>query len=174
MDPSTNLADLHILLGIVQFLSRFIPNLASVSAILWDLTKSENEFHWHPEHQAAVNSIKQMIASSTSLQYFDSSKPMTVKVKAFSRDLEAILLQENGPVEYRSKLLTETERRYSNIEREMLGVVYGLEKFHYYIYGPHVAIQTDHKPLETIFKKHLFSAPPPMAIMMKHIQNYDV
>ena len=73
MAPSTNLADLHILLGIVQFLSRFIPNHASVSAILWDLTKSKNEFQWHPEHQAAVNSIKQMIPSSTSLQYFEGS-----------------------------------------------------------------------------------------------------
>lgn len=101
-----------------------------------------------------------MIASSISLQYFDGSKPVTVQVDASTRGLEATLLQEYGPVESRSKLLTETDQRYSNIEREMLGVVYGLEKFHYYVYGQHVVVETDHKPLETIFKKHLSSAPP--------------
>ena len=173
MDPSTSLADLQTFLRMVQFSSRFIPNLASVSAILWDLTKSKNEFQWHRKHQAAVNSIKQMITYSTSLQYFDGSKPVTVQLDASTRGLGATL-QENGPVEYRSKLLMETEQRYSNIEREILGVVCGLEKFHYYIYDRHVVIETDHKPLETIFKKHLSSAPPRIARMMLPIQKYDV
>ena len=58
--------------------------------------------------------------------------------------------------------------------REMLSVVYGLEKFHYYIYGRHVVIETNHKPLETIFKKHLSSAPRRIARMMLRIQKYDV
>ena len=88
--------------------------------------------------------------------------------------LGATLLQSKGPVEYRSKLLSETERRYSNIEREMLSIVYGLEKFHYCAYGRHVTIETDHKPLESIFKKHLSSAPPRIARMMLRIQKYDI
>ncbi|XP_048587408.1 uncharacterized protein K02A2.6-like [Nematostella vectensis] len=151
MDPSTSLTDLQTFLGMVQFLSRFIPNLSSVSAVLWDLTKS-----------------------SSSLQYFDGRKPVTIQVDASSRGLGATLLQEKGPVEYRSKLLTETEQRYSNIEREMLAVVHGLEKFHYYVYGRHVTVQSDHKPLEAIFKKHIFSAPSRIARMMLRIQKYDV
>ena len=77
-------------------------------------------------------------------------------------------------MEFASKLLTETEGRYSNIEREMLAVLFGLEKFHYYAYGRPVVVESDHKPLEAIFKKHLSSAPPRIARMMLRIQKYDV
>ena len=143
MDPSTSLNDLQTFLGIVQFLSRFIPNLASVAAVLWDLTKSSSEFQWNPEHQETVAEIKRMITSPGSLQYFDASKPVTIQVNASTRGLGATLLQDKGPVEYRSKLLTETEKCYSNIDREMLGIVHGLEKFHYYAYGRHVTVETD-------------------------------
>ena len=98
---------------------------------------------------------------------------MIIQVDAYSRGLGATLLQEKGPIEYRSKLLTETESRYSNIEREMLAVVHGLEKFHYYVYGRGVTVETDHKPLEAIFKKHLTAAPPRIARMMLRVQKYD-
>ena len=56
----------------------------------------------------------------------------------------------------------------------MLVVVHGLEKFHYYAYGREVTIETDHKPLEAIFKKHLSTAPPRIARMMLRVQKYDV
>ena len=91
------------------------------------------------------------------------SKPVTIQVDASQRGLGATLLQNKGPVEYKSKLLTETEKRYSNIEREMLAILHGLEKFHYYAYGRHVVIETDHKPLVAIYKKTLASAPPRIA-----------
>ena len=107
-----------------------------------------------------------MITSSSYLQYFDGSQPVTIQVDASRRGLGATLIQENGPVEYHSKILTDTEAWYSNIEREMLAVVYGLEKFHYYTHGRYVVIETDHKPLEAIFKKHLSTSPPWIAKMM--------
>ena len=174
MDPSSNLADLQSFLGMTQFLSRFVPNLASLSANLWDLTKKSSDFQWGPEHQSAVDNIKHAITSAGSLQYFDSTKPVTIQVDASIRGLGATLIQDKGPIEYRSKLLTETETRYSNIEREMLAVVHGLEKLHYYAYGRHITVETDHKPLEAIFKKHLSTAPPRIARMMLRIQKYDV
>ncbi|KAK3712645.1 hypothetical protein QZH41_002105, partial [Actinostola sp. cb2023] len=171
MDPSTSLADLQTFLGMTQFLSRFITNLAATASILWDLTKKSSDFQWCPEHQSAVEQIKKLISS---LQYFDGTKPVVIQVDASQRGLGATLLQDKGPVEYRSKLLTETERRYSDIEREMLAVVHGLEKFHYYAYGRPVIVETDHKPLEAIFKKYLASSPPRIARMMLRIQKYDV
>ena len=118
--------------------------------------------------------MKELIASLGSLQYFDGNKPITIQVGLSMRGLGATLLQSKDPVEYHSKLLSETERGYSNIEREMLSIVYGLEEFHYYAYGRHVTIETDHKPLESIFKKHLSSTPPRIARMMLPIQKYDV
>ena len=174
MDPSTSLADLQTFIGMVQFLSRFIPNLASLAASLWGLTKKTSDFVWSPEHQSATDHIKKAIVAPTSLQYFDNTQPVTIQVDASQRGLGAVLLQANGPVEFASKLLTETEGRYSNIEREMLAVLFGLEKFHYYAYGRPVVVESDHKPLEAIFKKHLSTAPPRIARMMLRIQKYDV
>ena len=168
IDPSTSLADLQTFLGMVQFLSRFVSNLASIAG----LTKKTSEFVWSPEHQSAVDRIKAIVAP-TSLQYFDSTQPVTIQVDASQRGLGAVLLQANGLVEFASRSLTATESRYSNIEREMLAVLFGLEKFHYYAYGRHVVVELDHKPLEAIFKKHLLSAPPCIARMMLRIQKYD-
>ena len=90
----------------VQYLSWYIPNLASVSAVLWDLTKSANECQWNPEHQQAADKVKELIASLGSLQYFDGDKPVTIQVDSSMRGLGATLLQSKGPVEYRSKPLS--------------------------------------------------------------------
>ena len=58
-----------------------------------------------------------------------------------------------------SRALTDTESRYSNIERECLAVVFGLEKFEYYLYGRKIIVETDQSPLEQIFKKNIAEAP---------------
>ena len=174
MDPSISLADLETFLGMTQFLSHYVPNLASHSATLWDLTKGSSESPWQPHHQLAVEKIKEAISSANLLQYFDSTKPVTIQVDASSHGLGATLFQDKGPTEYRSKLRAETESRYSNIKKEMLAVVHGLEKFHYYVYGRGVTVETDHKPLEAIFKKYLSAAPPRIARMTLRIQKYDV
>ena len=83
-------------------------------------------------------------------------------------------MQANGPIAFASKSLTETESRYSNIEREMLGIVFGLERFHQYVYERHVEVHTDHKPVESVYTKHLFAAAPRLARMLLRIQQYDV
>ena len=80
MDPSTSLANLQTFLGMVQFLSRFIPDLASIAANLWVLTKKTSEFVWSPEHQSAVDHIKKAITAPTSLQYFNGTQPVTIQV----------------------------------------------------------------------------------------------
>ena len=80
MDPSASLADLQTFLGMVQFLSRFVPNLASLSANLWDLTKKSSEFQWGPEHQSAVDKVKEAVTSTSSLQYFDSTNQSPSKL----------------------------------------------------------------------------------------------
>ena len=96
-----------------------------------------------PRTPVGRRQIKQAVTSANSLKYFDSTKPVTIQVDASTRGLGATLFQDQGPIEYRSKLLTETEAHYSNIEREMFAVVHGLEKFHYFAYGRHVTVETE-------------------------------
>lgn len=71
-------------------------------------------------------------------------------------------MQEGKPVAYGSRALANSEKHYANIERELLAIAWRVLKFHTYHYGPKVVVETDHKPLEAIFKKPLNEAPPSM------------
>ena len=86
----------------------------------------------------------------------------------------AVLLQEGRPIAYASKSLTDTEKRYANIERELLAVVFGAERFRTYVYGKHFVVESDHKPLEMIQLKNLMAAPPRLQRMLLRIQHYDI
>ena len=77
------------------------------------------------------------------------------------------------PVAFGSKTLTSAETRYANIERELLGVVGALEKFHYFTFGWPVVILTDHKPLISISKKALVNAPPRLQRLLLRLNNYN-
>lgn len=90
------------------------------------------------------------------------------------KGLGATLLQEGRPVAFASKALTDEETRYANIERELLAVVYGCERFHTYLYGQSFTVESDHKPLESIQLKHLKAAPPRLQRMLLRIQPYDL
>lgn len=90
--------------------------------------------------------------------------------------LGAVLLciQDSKPIAYASRSLTDTEVRYAQIEKEMLSIVYACSKFHHYIFGKHVHVFNDHKPLESIHKKPLLSAPMRLQRMLLKLQWYDL
>ena len=173
MKAPNDIKELQTFLGMANYLGRFTPHLATLSAPLRDLCKADVPYDWGPEHDAAFSALKKTISSSEVLRYYDNTKPLILQVDASQRGLGAALLQDGGPIAFASKSLTETESRYTNIEREMLGIVFGLERFHQYVYGRHVDVHTDHKPLEAISGKHLINAPPRLARMLLRIRQYD-
>ena len=83
-------------------------------------------------------------------------------------------MQEGKVIAFASRALTDTEKRYANIEREMLAVVVACEKFHSYIFGKKITVESDHKPLEMIHLKNLTAAPPRLQRMLLRIQGYDM
>ncbi|CAC5382924.1 unnamed protein product [Mytilus coruscus] len=101
------------------------------------------------------------------------SKPVTVSCDASQCGLGAMLIQDNKPVAYASRSLTDAESRYANIERELLGVLFGFERFNDYTYGKHINVESDHKPLEMIVRKSLGCAPPRLQRMLLRLQKYD-
>ena len=90
------------------------------------------------------------------------------------KGLGSLLLQEGRPVIYVSRTLTPAEEHYSNIERELLGVVFAMERLHNYVYGKPVRVQTDHKPLETIWKKRIATASPRLQRLLLRLARYEI
>ena len=93
---------------------------------------------------------------------------------AGSEGLGAVLLQNQQPVAYDSKPLTECQKRCAQIEKELLAILHGCEHFHYYVYGQTVVVETDHKPLEAIVTKPLYRAPIRLQRMLLRLQQYDM
>ena len=91
------------------------------------------------------------MTSDPVLKLPDRTKPFVLRTDSSSSGLGAVLLQyhnsEPFPVAYASKKLLDRETRYSTIERECLGIIFGVEKFKYYLLGSEFILETDHKPL---------------------------
>ena len=143
-------------LGIATYMSPFIPNLSAQTATLRDLLKKDAEFNRNTSHDTAFEATKTPVCREVTLAYFVPGADNVVQVDASGRGLEAVLLQGGKPVAFASKSLSECEKRYANIEREMLAV--GCERFHTYVYGTRFTVESDHKPLEMIHFKNLAAA----------------
>ena len=99
---------------------------------------------------------------------------LEVQCDASNIGLGATLMQENQPIVYSSRTLTETEKHYAPIEKELLAVVWSMEKFHQYTYGNYTTVYSDHKPLEFILKKALKDVPKRLQNMRIRLQNYNM
>ena len=76
-----------------------------------------------------------------------------LQTDASKKGFGAVLIQDEKPVYYASRTLSKAEKNYQNLERECMAAVWGMEKFHYFLYGRHFVLQTDQKPLVSIFKE---------------------
>ncbi|KAI2666787.1 Retrovirus-related Pol polyprotein from transposon 17.6 [Labeo rohita] len=161
-------------LGLLQYLSKFILNMSDLSAPLRILLEGDVAWHWESEQQKSFERLKSLVSNTPVLKYFDVNKEIMLSVDASAEGLGAVLLQEGHPVAFGSRSLTECQKRYAQIEKELLAIVYGCEKFHQYVYGKTVQVETDHKPLETVFKKSLQKAPPRLQRMLMRLQLYDI
>ena len=108
------------------------------------------------------------------LRYFDVNKDITLSVDASSEGLGVVLIQEGQPVAFGSRALTDCQKRYAQIEKELLAIVYGCEKFKQYVYGKTLHVEIHHMPLDTVFKKSLQKAPTRLQRMLMSLQHYDL
>lgn len=99
---------------------------------------------------------------------------VTLEVDASMAGLGAALIQQNEPIAFASRALTPTECRYANIQRGLMAVLFGLEKFHIYIYRWPLTVYTDHKLLEFILLKQLSQTPPRLQRLLLGIQPSNI
>ena len=177
----SNIKELQTTLGMVTYLNRYSTKLADLTSPLRELTKKHVHFRWEPHHQQALDRIKQELCSSKLISYYDPdpTTPTILQCDASQTGIGAWLRQLDSQgneniVAMASRSLTDAESRYSNIERECLAVTYGLEKFEHYLLGRNVTVETDHSPLEQIFKKNINEAPSRLQRLLLRCLRFDV
>ena len=179
MPASKGKKELQAFLGIINYLGKFSPGTADVCDPLHMLTSNKVSWTWNASYHDLFDKVKSLIKADMCMKFYDDTKPLHLGTDASGVGLGAALLQmcqettcqkdvapDNTilhPIAFASKSLTGAEHRYSNIEREALGILRGLEKFHHYCFPRDVLVITDHKSLVTIFKKD-------MVMLLQHIQ----
>ena len=167
--------ELQTMLGMITYLAKFASNqLSEITKPLRDLLKDDVEFTWDTPQKDALNKIKTMMSEEPVLAYYDPSKPVTLQVDSSKSGCGAAIFQSGKPVAFASKSLNQTEQNYAQIEKELYAILFGCTRFHQFIYGRQILVESDHKPLEIIFKKSLLNAPPRLQRMLLQLQKYDL
>lgn len=142
-------------LGMINYLTKYLPNLSDLLYPLRGLIKNNAQWVWTKDHSECFNKIKVLIAKAPTLQIFDGNLPIEVQTDASQFGIGGCLLQNGQPVAFCSRSLTDAESRWAQIEKEFLAVSFSLNKFHHYIYGRRVLVKSDHKPLVVINQKDI-------------------
>ena len=169
----TDVASLKRFLGMVSFLSRYIPNVSHVVAPLRALTQDRNAWEWSLTCQKAFEEVKRLLTTAPVLRFYKPTADATVQCDASSYGLGAVLLQHGQPVTYCSRSLTSCETAYSQLEKELLAIAFAMTRLDHYVYGRRVTVETDHKPLVSIMSKPLCDAPLRLQRMLLQLQRYD-
>ena len=129
------MAGVQRLLGMVQYLYKFLPHLSDLTKPLQDLTKKDIEWVWDDQQQEAFKRLKNAVASTPVLRYYNLQEEVTLQCDASQSGLGAAVMQNGQPVAYASQALTPAETRYAQIEKELLAIVFACNRFETYIYG---------------------------------------
>lgn len=174
MPPPENRTELETILGMINYLSRFAPNLAEITSPLRELLGKTVEFYWGKLQADAFSKVKEIITQAPVLCYYDPAKSLILQTDSSRSGLGATLLQDGRPLAYASKSLTPCEKNYAQIELECLGILFGMKRYHHWVYGRKVIVETDHLSLIPIFKKPLYVAPARLQRMLLQMQRYDI
>lgn len=156
--------ELRSFLGMISYVGRFIENLATKTHVLREMCRS-GTIQWEEVHNQAYRQLIEDVAKAPVLAFFSNKRQTKVVADASSVGLGAVLVQfEDNDVKrpiiicYASKALTDTEKLYSQVEKEALAIVWAVKRFEIYLLGRDFEVETDHRPLERIFRPT--SAPP--------------
>ena len=149
----------------VNQLGKFSSHLAELTQPLRELLSKRNAWLWGLTQDQAFAQVKDELSKPTTLTLYDPLAESKISADASSYGLGAVLLQkvDSGwkAVAFASRSMSETERRYAQVEKEALAITWACEKFSMYVLGKRFTIETDHKPLIPLLgSKHLDNLPP--------------
>lgn len=147
--------ELQRFLGMVTYLHSFIPSLSEVTSPLRIMLKGNTNWSWNKVQQDSFNTLKKLVSNAPTLKFFDPKVKIVIQTDASQNGIGCCILQNNQPIAYASRALSDAEKRYPIIEKELLGIVFACSRFHQFIYGHRIEIHTDHKPLVNIIIKDI-------------------
>lgn len=156
----SNVKELQSFLGLVTYSQKFVPKMANLLNPLYHLLKKEVKFVWTEECQHAFEEAKKSLCSDRFLIHFDPKKEIVISTDASDVGISAVLSHPHGveghkllePVWFSARTLTEAERKYPVLHRELLAIVFATEKYYQFVYDAKVVIYTDHEPLISIVR----------------------
>ena len=160
MPALTNKKQVQSFIGMVNYLSKFSARLSPSVGPIRELAKDKVPFDWGPEHQSAFTQMKQEIVSAPVFAYYNPKKQTVLQTDASIKGLGTCLLQEERPVYFASKTLTDVQWEYVALEIESLAVTWMMEKFLHLLYASHFILETDQNPLEAFLSNSINQATP--------------
>ena len=158
LSAPTKLKKLRSFMGSVHQLGKFIPNLSQLCYPLQPLLKKNSKFIWTEEHDKQFSPIKKQITETTENKHFNPELETRIKCDASRKGLGCALEQRPPDgwhtVAFASRFLNSVEDRYSINELELVGVVWSVELFKYYLYGKPFTVITDHRALLSIMREN--------------------
>ena len=156
-DPR-NLTELRSFLGLVNYYGKFLPNLANTLAPLYKLLRQTAAWKWGPRQKQAFRHVKKLLKSNKVLTHFNDQLPLLLECDASPYGVGAVLSHRlpdgtEKPVSFASRTLSKAESNYAHIDKEALAIIFGVKRFHQYLFGRHFEIKTDHRPLTHLFSE---------------------
>ncbi len=154
-----NVSELKSFLGMVTYYGKFLPDLSTVLAPLYQLLHHDCHWKWGAAQAAAFTKVKNLLQSASVLVHFDPEKELTMSCDASPYGIGAVLshvMEEDSekPIAFASRTLTKAEKGYSQLDKEGLAIVFAVKRFHQVLYGRPFTVFTDHKPLMSLFSEH--------------------
>lgn len=151
-----NVTQLKAFLGLINYYGKFVPNLSSLLHPLYALLKKEKKWLWSAECEGAFINIKKVLSSDKVLCHYEPALPLVLSVDSSAYGIGAVLAHRypdssERPISCASRTLTDTEKNYSQLDKEALAILYGIQKHHQFLFGRNFTLKTDHKPLVYIF-----------------------
>lgn len=150
--PPRNKTELQAFLGLLNFYAMFLPHKASVAEPFHRLLDRKMAWSWDSKAAASFQVVKELLVSNSVLTQYCETLPLVLACDASPYGVGAVLSHRflNGrdaPVAFFSRTLAPSERKYSQVDKEVLALVAGVKRFHDYLYGRPFSLETDHKPL---------------------------
>ncbi|XP_060806968.1 uncharacterized protein K02A2.6-like isoform X2 [Amyelois transitella] len=173
LEKPKNIKELQKFLGMCNYLSKFISNYSKTTEPLRDLLKKDVLWDWGSLQEKAFQEVKCKISSAPTLAILEKDGTLTLQCDSSKSGMGACLLQKGKPVSFYSRCYTECQQRWAPIEKELFAICLAMEKYHQFVYGRRIVVETDHKPLVAIMNKDINQISARLQRMVLRLLKYD-